>query len=83
MKNKLSDLNNHLFEQLERLNDEDLTDEELEKEIKRSRAISTIADKIINNAGVVLDAVKHADEYGRGKRAMPEVLGIEVAKDEN
>ena len=29
MKNKITDLNNHLFSQLEKLLDEDLTDEEL------------------------------------------------------
>lgn len=46
MKNKLTDLNNHLFEQLERLNDEELSDQELEREIKRSKALSDIAGKI-------------------------------------
>ena len=38
MKNTLQDLNNHLFAQLERLTNEDLTDEQLEHEIKRSKS---------------------------------------------
>ncbi len=39
MKNTLSDLNNHLFTQLEKLNDDDLQGEELEREIKRSESM--------------------------------------------
>ncbi len=64
MKNKLVDLNNHLFEELERLNDEDLKDEELEKEIERSKAITDVSQKIIDNAELMLKAQKHYDEYG-------------------
>ena len=33
MKNTLSDLNNHLFAQLERLGEEDLDEEEIKKEV--------------------------------------------------
>ena len=36
MKNTLTDLNNHLFAQLEKLGDDDLTGEELNTEIKIS-----------------------------------------------
>ncbi len=64
MKNKLIDLNDHLFEQLERLNDEDLSDEQLEKEISRSKAITDIAENIINNGELMFKAQKHYDEYG-------------------
>lgn len=76
MKNKLSDLNDHLFMAIERLNDEDLTEEELDKEIKRAKAISDIAKPIIDNADLVLKAQKHMDEWGYrdAKRVMPEML---------
>lgn len=55
-RNKLTDLNDHLFEQLERLNDEDLTSEELEKEIERSKAMTNVARVIIENGRLALDA---------------------------
>ena len=64
MKNSLQDLNNYLFESLARINDDDLTDEELEKEIKRSEAVTKVASTIINNAEVQLKALQYADECG-------------------
>lgn len=56
--NKLSNLNNHLFAQLERLGDEDLSKEELKKEVERAKAISLISKNVIENAKLVLDATK-------------------------
>ena len=75
-KNKLGDLNNHLFEQLERLNDEELTEEQLNIEIGRSKAITNIAQTIINNATLALNAKKYIDEFGDSKNAMPEMLEL-------
>lgn len=64
MKNKMVDLNNHLFEALERINDESLKGEELTAEIYRAKAISDLATTIINNADVMLKAQKQAKELG-------------------
>lgn len=74
MKNKLTDLNNHLFEQLERLNDDDLTGDALKSEIDRSKAITNVAGKIIENASIGLEAEKLRVEYGRRDIALPEML---------
>ncbi|EMY6467013.1 hypothetical protein ABCL20_004489 [Vibrio alginolyticus] len=63
MKNKLTDLNNHLFAQLERLSDESTKGEELLEEIKRAKAVSSISKDIINNASVALDAAKFQNDY--------------------
>jgi hypothetical protein len=62
MKNKLSDLNNHLFEQIERLNDDELKGDALTTEIGRARAMCEVAGQIISSGRLVLDAIKAADE---------------------
>ena len=56
MKNKLSDLNNHLFAQLERLGDEDKKGDELLAEIERAKSVSMIAKNITDNARTIIDA---------------------------
>lgn len=76
MKNTLGDLNNYLFEQLERLQDDELTDEQLEREITRSKAVQGIAKTIIENGALALNAKKHMDEYGKGEGVDLPMLGI-------
>lgn len=63
-KNKLTDLNNHLFEQLERLNDDELSAEGIDTEIKRSKAMSGISSEIIKLAEISLKAEELKAEYG-------------------
>jgi hypothetical protein len=76
MKNQLIDLNNHLFAQMERLSDEDLTPDELKNEVNRSKAMSGIARDIISNADLALRAAKYKSEEGLvGKNSMPAMLG--------
>jgi hypothetical protein len=74
LKNSLSDLNNHLFAQMERLSDEALKGEELQEEINRAKAVTGVSSQIISNARLVLDA----QEYGRGIKSTetPDVLRV-------
>ena len=74
MKNKLIDLNNYLFMQLERLNDENLEGDQLTAEIERSKAISTVASHIIQNGKLALDAARYQAEYGRIVTPIPKML---------
>ena len=64
MKNTIGDLNNYLFESIERLMDDELSNEDLEKEIKRTEAIQKVAKTIIDNGALALSAKRHFDEYG-------------------
>lgn len=64
MKNKLIDLNNHLFAQLERLGEEGLTPDQIEIEVARTDAIVAVSEQIIHNADLVLRGAKLMAEHG-------------------
>lgn len=74
MKNTLGDLNNHLFAELERLSDEDLEGDKLEKEIRRAEAVCGVATQIIANGTLVLKAEKFKDEAISADTRVPRFL---------
>ena len=76
MKNTLADLNNYLFEAIERINDDSLDEEQLDREIKRGEAVQKIAKTVIENGNLALQAKKHLDEYGQGDGVELPMLGI-------
>lgn len=72
MNNNLNALNNYLFESIERLVDDELTDDELQREIRRADAVKGVAATIIENGKLALSVKKHLDEYGVGENyALP------------
>ena len=84
MRNKLTDLNNHLFETLERLNDDELTGKNLLEEIDRSRAVSSIAKNIIDNSRVKLYALRLLHKSGSNIKVMSkEFIVLGVGENEN
>lgn len=74
-KNKITDLNDHLFAELERLGDEDMDTLQLEDEIKRAKAVSGIAQQIIANADLGLRAAEFEDRKLDQSLRLPPMLG--------
>ncbi|QQE81116.1 hypothetical protein [Alicyclobacillus sp. SO9] len=74
MKNTLGDLNNHLFAQLERLSDEELTGERLTEEINRAKSVTSVAAQIIANGSLVLEAKKLVDDRMDANTVVPKML---------
>lgn len=73
MKNTLGDLNMHLFAELERLGDEDIKGEELNEEIDRAKAITSVATQIISNGNLVLKSMELQKEI-LGDDKLPPML---------
>ncbi len=80
MKNKLIDLNDHLFCQVERLSDETTKGKELEEEIKRAKAITDVATRIIENGRLALGAEKARAEYTGKIGKLPAMLEADTSK---
>lgn len=73
MKNTLTDLNNHLFAQIERLGQEDLTRDELTVEVIRTASITSVSKEVISNARLIMDARTRAPDLPANEK-MPKLL---------
>jgi phage protein len=72
--NTLSDLNSKLFEQMCKLSKDDISSEDLEKEIARSDSMIKIATVIINNGELALKAAKFKDDMLNADNKLPKML---------
>lgn len=79
--NKLEDLNDMLFNQLVRLDKDDISDDELKKEVDRSKVMNSVAHTIVDNARVVLSAAKFMDDRINPNSKLPHMIGVEAPHD--
>lgn len=75
-RNKITDLNDHLFAQLERLNDEEIEDKKMELEFEKAKAISSIASQIIKASKLQLDAIKLMSVNGIKHSEIPDSFSV-------
>lgn len=75
----LMSLHRVLFEQIDRLNDPDLTDDELRKEVDRAGAMEGISSQIVNNARLMLKATTETRQTPQEIRML--VAGNQGAQD--
>lgn len=87
MKTGLNDLNKHLFDQLEQLNEPNKDKEIIENKIKKANAVSNIAKHIISLHELALDAKKLVvenrlngsdDEFKQYKLSKPELKPLKL-----
>lgn len=66
MKNTLIDVHNILMASLERLDDDEIFEnqEKAKLELNRAKAIAQTASVTVGNASLMLQAKKHKEEYG-------------------
>lgn len=73
-KNTLGDLNGYLFERMEALSNPHLSEEEMNREIKITRAMNEVSKSIIANANVVLNAARLEDNRMDANTKKPKML---------
>jgi len=77
MNNQLSDLNDHLFAQLERLSVVGISDKVLKSELERTTGVISVSAQIIQNAKTTIDA---ANTFYRSGMIIPQLKQVERKK---
>lgn len=75
-RNKLSDLRDHMFAALERLDDEEMTTEQIKNEIEKAKSIAMVGSVIINSAKIEIDYLKATGMIDTTSDLFKSVVGI-------
>lgn len=76
-KTGITAVNEILFNQLEKLSNDDLTGDRLDTEIERSKAIKDISAQIIQSQQLAFNVLKHADDMGYNhEQNIPKMLEV-------
>lgn len=73
-RNSLMDLTNLIFEEIERISDEELTGDALDAEIRRGHAIGKLAETVIHSGDLMLQTAKFRDSQMDVSARMPQLL---------
>lgn len=71
----LAELNKHLFAQLDRLGKSDISEADLQQEVKRTDSMVRLGATIVDNANTALKAAEIAAEYSGQKADIPKMIG--------
>ena len=74
-KTKLRDLQNHLFAQIERLTDDELDDDGVAREVRRTKALVDLSGRVIDAGRLGLAAWETSARYGLAPKVRPLALG--------
>ena len=77
-RNKLSDLRDHMFAALERLDDEELTNEQIKNEIEKAKSIAMVGSVIINSAKIEIDYLKATGMIDTTSDLFKSVVGVKT-----
>lgn len=72
--NNLSNLNGYLFEALDRLSAPGLDGDELKTEVERAKAVSAVADKVIDTANIAVEVYRIKQEVRGAAAELPKML---------
>ena len=73
-KSRMTDLQEHLFAQLERLGDESLNTEGVEREVLRTKAMVDVAGTLIDAGKLSLDVWDRSVQHGLVPKRLPKAL---------
>lgn len=80
--NNLKNLNDYLFEALDRLLDDNLSEDDLKKEIERSKAVTGVATSIVETGRLALESVKHLSDWGYTEnKKVTKLLGVDISEE--